>query len=72
MQVLASELSRIRKLSAFAAAEALLGVSPFELKSMLHCLLSGRLLEEVTEETRTGIGSFRRHIEERKVSHFLS
>ncbi|PAV76210.1 hypothetical protein WR25_24343 [Diploscapter pachys] len=66
IQVLASELSRIRKLSAFAAAEALLGVSPFELKSMLHCLLSGRLLEEVTEETRTGIGSFRRHIEERK------
>ncbi|VDK58326.1 unnamed protein product [Cylicostephanus goldi] len=39
---------------------------------MLFSLLSGRLLEETVDdneaakETRTGIGSFRRHIEERK------
>uniref|UniRef100_A0A1I7XSK7 Phosphorylase b kinase regulatory subunit n=1 Tax=Heterorhabditis bacteriophora TaxID=37862 RepID=A0A1I7XSK7_HETBA len=72
IQVLASELARIRNLSAADAAEKLLTISPFELKSMLFSLLSGRLLEEFVDEgdaakdTRTGIGSFRRHIEERK------
>ncbi|PIO72224.1 hypothetical protein TELCIR_05857 [Teladorsagia circumcincta] len=71
-QVLASELARIRNLSAADAAENLMTISPFELKSMLFSLLSGRLLEEFVDdceaakETRTGIGSFRRHIEERK------
>ncbi|VDL80822.1 unnamed protein product [Nippostrongylus brasiliensis] len=72
IQVLASELARIRNLSAADAAENLMTISPFELKSMLFSLLSGRLLEEFVDdcdapkETRTGIGSFRRHIEERK------
>ncbi|VDM61159.1 unnamed protein product [Angiostrongylus costaricensis] len=72
IQVLASELVRIRNLSAADAAENLMTISPFELKSMLFSLLSGRLLEEYVydgdapKETRTGIGSFRRHIEERK------
>ncbi|CAI4231506.1 unnamed protein product [Auanema sp. JU1783] len=72
IQVLASELARIRSYSAADAAEKLLTVSPFELKSMIFSLLSGRLLEEYVEEegaakeTRTGIGSFRRQIEERK------
>lgn len=59
-------------MSAAEAAEKLLTMSPFELKSMLFSLLSGRLLEEYVDddaarETRTGIGSFKRHIEERKV-----
>ncbi|KIH43672.1 hypothetical protein ANCDUO_26317, partial [Ancylostoma duodenale] len=72
IQVLASELARIKNLSAADAAENLMTISPFELKSMLFSLLSGRLLEEFVDdaeaarETRTGIGSFRRHIEERK------
>ncbi|CAL2037114.1 unnamed protein product [Caenorhabditis brenneri] len=76
IQVLASELARLRNLSGTEAAEKLLTVSPFELKSMIFSLLSGRLLEEYAEdgfhysdtirETRTGIGSFRRQIEERK------
>ncbi|KAJ1368656.1 hypothetical protein KIN20_029888 [Parelaphostrongylus tenuis] len=72
IQVLASELARIRNLSATGAAENLMTISPFELKSMLFSLLSGRLLEEyvydgdAAKETRTGIGSFKRQIEERK------
>lgn len=74
IQVLASELSRIRKLSGAEALEQLLCVSPFELKRMLFSLLSGRLLEDVgideevgVKEVRTGMGSFRKQIEERKV-----
>ncbi|KAL3118009.1 hypothetical protein niasHT_005252 [Heterodera trifolii] len=76
IQVLASELARLRNLNAEAASQHLLSVSPFELKSMLLSLLSGRLLEESagpgTENEfgvkglRTGIGSFRKQIEERK------
>ncbi|CAJ0579037.1 unnamed protein product, partial [Mesorhabditis spiculigera] len=73
IQVLASELARLKDLSASDALQNLLTISPFELKSMLLMLLSGRLLEEVplddeaaAKETRTGIGSFRKHIEERK------
>lgn len=76
IQVLASELARLRNLSGAEAADTLLTVSPFELKSMIFSLLSGRLLEEYAEDgfhgaeaardTRTGIGSFRRQIEERK------
>ncbi|KJH46429.1 hypothetical protein DICVIV_07503 [Dictyocaulus viviparus] len=62
IQVLASELARIKNLSATDAAKNLLTISPFELKSMLFSLLSGRLLEEyvydgdAAKETRTGIG----------------
>ncbi|CAD6186040.1 unnamed protein product [Caenorhabditis auriculariae] len=74
IQVLASELARLRNLSGADAADKLLTISPFELKSMLFSLLSGRLLEEYSDDghvdaakdTRTGIGSFRRQIEERK------
>ncbi|CAI5445547.1 unnamed protein product [Caenorhabditis angaria] len=76
IQVLASELARLRNLSGTEAAEKLLTVSPFELKSMIFSLLSGRLLEDYADdgfhhgdtirESRTGIGSFRRQIEERK------
>uniref|UniRef100_A0A914USQ7 Phosphorylase b kinase regulatory subunit n=1 Tax=Plectus sambesii TaxID=2011161 RepID=A0A914USQ7_9BILA len=71
IQVLASELARIRQLTANEAAEQLLAISPFELKSMLFSLLSGRLLEEVTEESgvkeqRTGMGSIRKQIETTK------
>ncbi|CAJ0942792.1 unnamed protein product, partial [Mesorhabditis belari] len=73
IQILASELARLRSLSATDALQNLLMISPFELKSMLLMLLSGRLLEETqiddetaAKETRTGIGSFRKHIEERK------
>jgi hypothetical protein len=73
--VLASELSRIKHLSGTEALQQLLSVSPFELKRMLFSLLSGRLLEDVgvdeevgIKETRTGMGSFRKQIEERKVS----
>ncbi|CAB3403432.1 unnamed protein product [Caenorhabditis bovis] len=76
IQVLASEMARLRNMSPTEAADKLLTVSPFELKSMLFSLLSGRLLEEYADDgfhhgdaardTRTGIGSFRRQIEERK------
>lgn len=76
IQVLASELARLKNLSAAEAADKLLSVSPFELKSMLFMLLSGRLLEDFADDTahhedaakdtRTGIGSFRRQMEERK------
>ncbi|KAH7731141.1 phosphorylase B kinase alpha regulatory chain [Aphelenchoides avenae] len=73
IQILASELSRLRSLSGDEASQQLLAASPFELKCMLHSLLSGRLLEESTDdeaggkELRTGMGSFRKQIEERKV-----
>ncbi|KAK0418134.1 hypothetical protein QR680_013390 [Steinernema hermaphroditum] len=74
IQVLASELARLRNLNAEKASQALLTVSPFELKSMLVALLNGRLLEEIDfglserggKELRTGMGSFRKQIEERK------
>ncbi|KAI6214945.1 Phosphorylase b kinase regulatory subunit [Aphelenchoides besseyi] len=73
IQVLASEISRIRCVSGSEALQQLLSVSPFELKSMLFSLLSGRLLEDVgvdeeagIKELRTGMGSFRKQIEERK------
>lgn len=73
IQVLASELSRLRNLKAAEASDQLLSISPFELKCMLLSLLSGRLLEESgmdsetgIKEMRTGIGSFRKQIEERK------
>jgi phosphorylase kinase alpha/beta subunit len=75
IQVLASELSRLRNLKAVEASEQLLLISPFELKCMLLSLLSGRLLEESgidtetgIKEMRTGIGSFRKQIEQRKVN----
>lgn len=60
-------------MSATEASQRLLAISPYELKSMLFSLLSGRLLEEtfMGEETgkelHTGMGSFRKQIEERKV-----
>uniref|UniRef100_A0A7E4W9G5 Phosphorylase b kinase regulatory subunit n=1 Tax=Panagrellus redivivus TaxID=6233 RepID=A0A7E4W9G5_PANRE len=73
IQILASELSRIRQLSATEASQRLLAISPFEVKCMLFSLLSGRLLEDsasneetVGKELHTGIGSFRKQIEERK------
>uniref|UniRef100_A0A915DHL3 Phosphorylase b kinase regulatory subunit n=1 Tax=Ditylenchus dipsaci TaxID=166011 RepID=A0A915DHL3_9BILA len=73
IQILASELSRLRHLSADAATQQLLSISPFELKCMLFSLLSGRLLEDIGadedaggKELRTGMGSFRKQIEERK------
>ncbi|GMS89003.1 hypothetical protein PENTCL1PPCAC_11178 [Pristionchus entomophagus] len=71
IQVLASELARLRDLSAADALQNLLTISPFEMKSMLFLLLSGRLLEDASEggegkSARTGIGSFRKQIEERK------
>lgn len=76
IQVLASELARIRHLTVAKASEQLLAVSPFELKSMLFSLLSGRLLEEVTDEGgakehRTGMGSIRKQFETRKVLNFF-
>uniref|UniRef100_A0AC34R2J9 Phosphorylase b kinase regulatory subunit n=1 Tax=Panagrolaimus sp. JU765 TaxID=591449 RepID=A0AC34R2J9_9BILA len=73
IQILASELARIRHLSATEASQRLLAISPFEVKCMLFSLLSGRLLEDVTtgdetagKELHTGMGSFRKQIEERK------
>lgn len=75
---MASELARTRNLSGTEALQHLLCVSPFELKRMLFSLLSGRLLEDVgideteigVKEIRTGMGSFRKQIEERKVRLF--
>ena len=70
---MASELARIRQLSAAEASQRLLAISPFEVKCMLFSLLSGRLLEEATgdeetagKELHTGMGSFRKQLEERK------
>jgi phosphorylase kinase alpha/beta subunit len=51
IQVIASELSRLKKLSAVEATQHLLSISPFEVKSMLFSLLSGRLLEEQSNFT---------------------
>ncbi|KAE9554474.1 hypothetical protein FO519_002285 [Halicephalobus sp. NKZ332] len=73
IQILASELARIRQLSAAEASQRLLAISPFEVKCMLFSLLSGRLLEDsisgdetAGKELHTGMGSFRKQIEERK------
>uniref|UniRef100_A0A914PB87 Phosphorylase b kinase regulatory subunit n=1 Tax=Panagrolaimus davidi TaxID=227884 RepID=A0A914PB87_9BILA len=74
IQIIASELARIRKLSATEASQRLLAISPYEVKCMLFSLLSGRLLEDITsgeetaagKEIHTGMGSFRKQIEERK------
>lgn len=81
IQILASELSRLRNLSADEATQQLLSISPFEVKGMMFSLLSGRLLEDIspeeetsesTKEIRTGMGSFRKQIEERKVRFWIS
>lgn len=73
IQVLASELARLREITGTDASQKLLEISPFELKSMLLSLLSGRLLEDLSEEgeigakeQRTGMGSIRKQIEERR------
>uniref|UniRef100_A0A0K0F7E7 Phosphorylase b kinase regulatory subunit n=1 Tax=Strongyloides venezuelensis TaxID=75913 RepID=A0A0K0F7E7_STRVS len=75
VQVMASELARIKHLGAEEASLNLLHLSPFEVKEMIHALLSGRLLEETSSrssvgvgirEKRTGMESFRKQIEERK------
>uniref|UniRef100_A0A0N5ABP1 Phosphorylase b kinase regulatory subunit n=1 Tax=Syphacia muris TaxID=451379 RepID=A0A0N5ABP1_9BILA len=73
IQVLASELARLQNLSGMDATQKLLTLSPFEVKCMLFSLLSGRLLEEVDEEVeggakeqRTGLGSIRKQIEEKR------
>ncbi|MFH4979831.1 hypothetical protein AB6A40_006540 [Gnathostoma spinigerum] len=73
IQVLASELARLRSITGSDASDMLLHLSPFEVKSMLFSLLSGRLLEDLNEdaetgvkEQRSGISSIRKQIEERK------
>uniref|UniRef100_A0A0K0EFG0 Phosphorylase b kinase regulatory subunit n=1 Tax=Strongyloides stercoralis TaxID=6248 RepID=A0A0K0EFG0_STRER len=75
VQVMASELARIKNLGIEEASLHLLYLSPFEIKEMIHALLSGRLIEEVSSrssvgvgirEKRTGMESFRKQIEERK------
>ncbi|VDK28341.1 unnamed protein product [Gongylonema pulchrum] len=75
IQVLASELARLSNIGGADATQKLLHVSPFEIKSMLFSLLSGRLLEDFSSdsesgarEQRTGLGSIRKQIEERKVT----
>lgn len=77
LKVLASELARLREITGTDASQKLLEISPFELKSMLLSLLSGRLLEDLSEEgeigakeQRTGMGSIRKQIEERRVLNF--
>uniref|UniRef100_A0A158Q7D1 Phosphorylase b kinase regulatory subunit n=1 Tax=Elaeophora elaphi TaxID=1147741 RepID=A0A158Q7D1_9BILA len=73
MQVLASELARFSSISGIDATQKLLELSPFQVKSMLFLLLSGRLLEDFSadaesgvKEQRSGMGSIRKQIEERK------
>uniref|UniRef100_A0AC35TID0 Phosphorylase b kinase regulatory subunit n=1 Tax=Rhabditophanes sp. KR3021 TaxID=114890 RepID=A0AC35TID0_9BILA len=75
VQVMASELARIKDIGGDEASQQLLSLSPFEIKQMIYSLLSGRLLEEEDgnhsvgvgiREKRTGIGSFRKQIEERR------
>lgn len=73
-KVLASELARLRNIGGEHATQSLLKLSPFEVKSMVLLLLSGRLLEDFSmdedtgaKEQRTGMGSIRKQIEERKV-----
>ncbi|VDO49185.1 unnamed protein product [Onchocerca flexuosa] len=73
IQVLASELVRLCSISGIDAAQKLLQLSPFQLKSMLFLLLSGRLLEDFSagaesgaKEQRSGLCSIRKQIEERK------
>uniref|UniRef100_A0A183U3U9 Phosphorylase b kinase regulatory subunit n=1 Tax=Toxocara canis TaxID=6265 RepID=A0A183U3U9_TOXCA len=66
-------LARLRNITGTDASQKLLEISPFEVKSMLFSLLSGRLLEDLSEEAgtgakeqRTGMGSIRKQIEERR------
>ncbi|EJD73824.1 phosphorylase b kinase regulatory subunit alpha [Loa loa] len=73
IQVLASELARFSSISGIDATQKLLQLSPFQVKSMLFLLLSGRLLEDFStgaesgaKEQRSGMGSIRKQIEERK------
>lgn len=73
--MLASELARFNSISGIDAKQKLLEFSPFQVKSMLLLLLSGRLLEEFStdaesgaKEQRSGMGSIRKQIEERKVN----
>ncbi|VDN04441.1 unnamed protein product [Thelazia callipaeda] len=73
IQVLASELARLSNISGVHASQKLLQLSPFEIKSMLFSLLSGRLLEDFSDDARTaakeyriGMCSVRKQIEERK------
>lgn len=73
-QVLASELARFSSISGIDATQKLLELSPFQVKSMLLLLLSGRLLEDFStdaesgaREQRSGMGSIRKQIEDRKV-----
>lgn len=77
--MLASELARFSSISGIDATQKLLQLSPFQVKSMLLLLLSGRLLEDFSTDTesgvkeqRSGMGSIRKQIEERKViSYFI-
>ncbi|KAM3724221.1 putative phosphorylase b kinase regulatory subunit alpha [Dirofilaria immitis] len=73
IQVSASELARLCNISGINAAQKLLQLSPFQVKSMLFLLLSGRLLEDFStgaesgaKEQRSGLCSIRKQIEERK------
>uniref|UniRef100_A0A915PCW6 Phosphorylase b kinase regulatory subunit n=1 Tax=Setaria digitata TaxID=48799 RepID=A0A915PCW6_9BILA len=73
IQVLASELARLSNISGIDATQKLLQVSPFQVKSMLFLLLSGQLLDDFSTDTesgakeqRSGMGSIRKQIEERK------
>ncbi|EJW80595.1 hypothetical protein WUBG_08495 [Wuchereria bancrofti] len=73
IQVLASELARFSSISGIDATQKLFQLSPFQVKSMLLLLLSGRLLEDFSmdaesgaKEQRSGMGSIRKQIEERK------
>ncbi|VIO90140.1 phosphorylase B kinase alpha regulatory chain, putative [Brugia malayi] len=73
IQVLASELARFSSISGIDATQKLFQLSPFQVKSMLLLLLSGRLLEDFSmgaesgaKEQRSGLGSIRKQIEERK------
>ncbi|KAH9381475.1 hypothetical protein HPB48_008717 [Haemaphysalis longicornis] len=58
IQVMAAELARASKCSAQDTAELLLGLSPFEMKSLLLNILSGRELAAVKSMSAVSPGSF--------------
>lgn len=58
IQVMAAELARASKCSAQDTAELLLGLSPYEMKSLLLNILSGRELAAVKSMSAVSPGSF--------------
>ncbi|KAL3214520.1 hypothetical protein MRX96_034865 [Rhipicephalus microplus] len=58
IQVMAAELARAAKCSAHDTADLLLNLSPFEMKSLLQNILSGRELAAVKSITAVSPGSF--------------